>query len=98
MFPPPTPVLLPPTQDACPECERLEQTLARPLRGHYDDLIGTAHRQKNAAEFAALAEPHGPKRTPVLIHAGSGELLTRTGSLGEVRHCVERPARGRPAT
>ena len=86
------------TQDACPECERQKQMLARPLRGHYDDLIRTVHRQNDAAEFAALAERHGLRRTPVLIHAGSGELLTRTGSPGEVRGFLERPARGRPAT
>ncbi|MGY2896544.1 thioredoxin [Deinococcus sp. UYEF24] len=72
------------TQDACSECERLKQMLARPLKGKYDALIEVVHRAAQPEEFAAQVERYHLSKTPVLIHPASGSVLTQTASLGEV--------------
>ena len=72
------------TQDACPDCDRLKQMLARPLKGRYDGRIEVVHRTMQPEVFAEQVARHHLRRAPALIHPGSGALLTDTRALSEV--------------
>jgi len=72
------------TQDDCHECERLKQMLARPLKGRYDAMIEVVHRTDHPEAFAEQVERYHLRKTPVLIHPASGDVLTDTASLGAV--------------
>ena len=78
------------TQANCPQCARLELMLEKPLRGQFAQQIERVHRQEHPGDFARLAERHGLRSTPALLHVASGTLLLNTGSLGEVSAFLRR--------
>lgn len=81
------------TQPHCPQCERLERLLSGPLRGQYAEQIEIVHRGERPDDFTRLAEAHGLRSTPALVHRASGEVLVGTPGLGEVqRFLVREPA------
>lgn len=77
------------TQDNCPKCERLKKMLAGPLKGAFEEQIEVVHRQEQPQTFLTLAQAHHVQSIPILIHRASHNILTSTGSLGEVQQFLK---------
>lgn len=77
------------TQDNCNRCERLKLLLKKPLKGEFDEVIITVHRQDNPDEFLASVRKYQVGSTPVLINTETSEVMTNFDNGLQVRRFLQ---------